>query len=199
MNAKAEQKERTHETILQSTSRLLRQRGISGASVADVMKGAGLTVGGFYAHFDSKDDLVAASIDEMFRQGAKRFEGETEGAVGASALSRYIDFYLSADHRDSKGIGCPLPYLSGDAPRLSDRSRAAFAAGVAGLAERLAALLQALGREDAPGEASSLLAEMVGALALARADPDRARSDMILGRSRASLKARFGLEPHHER
>jgi len=199
MRYDAEHKERTRQRVLKVAAKAIRADGPHRIGVAAVMAEAGLTHGGFYAHFDSKDDLVAASIDEMFRQGAKRFEGETEGAVGASALSRYIDFYLSADHRDSKGIGCPLPYLSGDAPRLSDRSRAAFAAGVAGLAERLAALLQALGCEDAPGEASSLLAEMVGALALARADPDRARSDMILGRSRASLKARFGLEPHHER
>src|ERR1700722_228420 len=100
MNAKTEQKERTHEAILTSADRLLREKGISGASVSDVMKGAGLTVGGFYAHFGSKDDL----IDEALRRtGARireilfaRLEEKPENDRAEVVLKRY----LSAAHRD---------------------------------------------------------------------------------------------------
>ena len=195
MRYDAEHKERTRQRVLKVAAQAIRTEGPYRIGVAGVMADAGLTHGGFYAHFASKDDLVAAAIDEMFRQGAKRFDRETGGYSGAAALSRYVDFYLSSEHRDSNGLGCPLPYLSADAPRLSDRSREAFAAGVQGLAGRLASLLAAMERPDPQVEASSVLAELVGALALARADPDQARSDAILARSRASLKSRFGLGP----
>ncbi len=87
-----------------------------------------------------------------------------------------------------------MPYLSADAPRLSPAAREAFAGGVERLRLKLAGALTALGRRDPDCDAGSMLAELVGALALARAEPDRARSDAILARSRAALKARFGLE-----
>jgi TetR/AcrR family transcriptional repressor of nem operon len=160
------------------------------------MADAGLTHGGFYAHFASKEDLIAASIEEMFRQGSGRFEAETAGVSTTEGLARYIDFYLSAAHRDSRGLGCPLPYLAADAPRLTGKSREAFAVGVARLTERLAGKVGELGRAGA--EAASMLAELVGALSLARAEPDSDRSDAILDVSRAALKRRFGLETHNE-
>ena len=157
------------------------------------MAKAGLTHGGFYAHFKSKDDLVAASIGQMFEEGSERARRETEGVDPATGLGRYIDFYLSPAHRDARGGGCPLPYLSADAPRMDGASRARFAEGAAQLTDRLAALLAEIGHPDPAATASSLLAEMVGALSLARADPDLVRSGAILERSRAALKTRFGL------
>jgi TetR/AcrR family transcriptional regulator, transcriptional repressor for nem operon len=194
MRYDAEHKQRTRQNVLKVAAQSIRNEGPHRIGVAAVMAEAGLTHGGFYAHFASKDDLVAAAIDEMLRQGGKRFDRETEGYAPATALARYIDFYLSREHRDSRGLGCPLPYLSADAPRLTDRSREAFAVGVGRLAARLANLLEALGRRDSQSEASSLLAELVGALSLARADPDPQRSDAILARSRAALKLRYELE-----
>jgi TetR/AcrR family transcriptional repressor of nem operon len=194
MRYDVEHKQRTRQKVLKVAAQSIRNDGPHRIGVAAVMAEAGLTHGGFYAHFASKDDLVAAAIDEMLRQGGKRFDRETEGHAPAAALTRYIDFYLSREHRDSRGLGCPLPYLSADAPRLTDRCREAFAAGVESLAARLANLLEALGREDFKSEASSLLAELVGALSLARADPDSRRSDAILSRSRAALKSRYELD-----
>jgi len=194
MRYDAEHKQRTRERVLKEAAKAIRADGPHRIGVAGVMARAGLTHGGFYAHFKSKDDLVAASIDEMFRQSSNRFEFETADRAPTEGLSRYLDFYLSPSHRDARGSGCPLPYLSADAPRLSEKSRSAFAAGVARLTDRLAAMLVQLGREDPPAEATSMLSECVGALALARAEPDPARSDEILAYSRTALKHRFGLE-----
>jgi TetR/AcrR family transcriptional repressor of nem operon len=195
MTAKAEQKERTHASILDSAANLLRTRGISGARVADVMKGAGLTVGGFYAHFESKDALIAAAIDEMFAEARSRQMLESGDKPPAEALAAYIDFYLSPTHRDARASGCPMPSLAADLPRLTAKARERFAAGVSGLRARIAERLAELGFQDAEAQASSMVAELVGALSLARAEPDPAASDAVLANSKTALKYRFSLEP----
>ena len=189
----AEHKEETRRRVLKAAAKAIRAEGPHRIAVAGVMADAGLTHGGFYAHFKSKDDLVAASIGQMFAESSERARRETEGVDPATGLSRYIDFYLSPAHRDARGAGCPLPYLSADAPRMDGESRARFAQGVAQLTDRLARLLAETGRSDPAAAAGSLLAEMVGALSLARADPDPERSLAILERSRAAIKTRFGL------
>ena len=194
MRYDGEHKARTRERVLKEAAKAIRAQGPHRVGVAEVMAKAGLTHGGFYAHFPSKDALVAASIGQMFKEGAGRFSAETDGFTPAEGLGRYVDFYLSAKHRDSRGAGCPLPYLSADVPRLSGEAREAFAAGVESLRARLAARLALIDRPDPDGEAGSMLAELVGALSLARADADPARSDAILTRSRSALKTRFGLE-----
>src|SRR5580692_10706186 len=114
MSSKTEQKERSHETILDSAARLLREKGIAGARVAEVMKGAGLTVGGFYAHFASKEEL----IDEVLQRtaGATRerlfagLEDKPEGDRAEVVLKRY----LSPAHRDDTLHGCSLPAVVGE-------------------------------------------------------------------------------------
>src|ERR1700733_1994855 len=114
MNAKVDQKERTHETILESAARLLRSKGIAGARVADVMSGAGLTVGGFYAHFASKEALV----DDTIRLTASRLrerlfaglDAKDEAVRAEVVLKRYV----SAAHRDSSEDGCPFPAVVGE-------------------------------------------------------------------------------------
>jgi TetR/AcrR family transcriptional repressor of nem operon len=189
----SEHKEQTRQRVLRAAARAIRAEGPHRVAVAEVMAKVGLTHGGFYAHFKSKDDLVAASIGQMFEEGSERARVEIDGVPPAVGLGRYIDFYLSREHRDARGAGCPLPYLSADAPRMDPISRARFAEGVSGMTARVAALLADLGDPDPGATASSVLAEMVGALSLARADPDPARSDAILERSRAALKTRFGL------
>lgn len=189
----AEHKELTRKRVLKAAAKAIRVEGPHRVAVAEVMADVGLTHGGFYAHFKSKDDLVAASIGQMFEEVAERARLAIEGAPPAVGLSRYVDFYLSPAHRDALGAGCPLPYLSADAPRMDPISRTRFAEGVSKMTDRFAALFAELGDPDPGTKASSMLAEMVGALSLARADPDPVRSDAILDRSRAALKTRFGL------
>jgi TetR/AcrR family transcriptional repressor of nem operon len=192
----ADHKEKTRERVLAETAKAIRQEGPHGISVGGVMARAGLTHGAFYAHFGSRDALLAAGVDRMFQEGRARLTGEVEaGRTSAEALRRYINFYLSRDHRDADGWGCPVPVLSAEAPRLTDAVRERFARGVADLTGVIAGLLTALGVEHPKENAASLLSEMVGALSLARAEPDRARSDAILKASRLSLRRRFGVEP----
>src|SRR3984957_14033559 len=100
MNAKTEQKERTHQAILASAGRLLREKGISGASVGEVMKGAGLTVGGFYAHFGSKDDLIEEALRRAGRRIREILFARLEEKPEADRAEVVLKRYLSAAHRD---------------------------------------------------------------------------------------------------
>ena len=194
MRYDAEHKQKTRERVLKVAAKAIRAEGPHKIGVAAVMAEAGLTHGGFYAHFESKDDFVAAAIGQMFIEGRARFDRSMEGCGPAEGLANYVDFYLSGAHRDTRISGCPLPFLSADAPRLPAPSREQFAQGVALLTDRLSQRLTLLGRLDAEETAGSMLSEMVGAVALARAEPDPVRSDAILARTRASLTRRLGLE-----
>jgi TetR/AcrR family transcriptional repressor of nem operon len=194
MRYDAEHKQQTRQRVLKEAAKAMRAEGPHQIGVAGVMAKAGLTHGGFYAHFRSKDDLVVAALGQMLDEGAARWARTQEGRTPAEGLSAYIDFYLSKAHRDTRVAGCPLPFMAADAPRLTAEARQAFAAGVAGLRGRFAAQLELLGRADPHGDASSMLSELVGALSLARAEPDPNASDAILDRSKAALKHRFGLE-----
>jgi TetR/AcrR family transcriptional repressor of nem operon len=194
MRYDAEHKEETRKRVLKAAAGAIRRDGPFKVGVAQVMAEAGLTHGGFYAHFPSKDDLVAAGIGQMFEESRHRLEREMGELPPATALRAYLAFYLSREHRDARNTGCPLPFLSADAPRLPELARARYAQGVAGLTGMIADRFTALGRPNPEEAARSFVAEMVGALALARADPDAERSDSILAASRAAVIARFHLE-----
>jgi TetR/AcrR family transcriptional repressor of nem operon len=192
MRYDAEHKQKTREKVLRAATKAIRADGPHRLGVAGVMAKAGLTHGGFYAHFESKDDLIVEAIGLMFDDGRARMQLETEAREPVAALNAYIDFYLSARHRDAS-TGCPIPALAADLPRLSKPARARFSAGVNRLRGLLAEKLQSAGHPDATAGASSMLAELVGALSLARAEADPELSDAILENSRRSVKARFGL------
>lgn len=194
MRYAADHKQKTRQRVLSEAGRALREQGPHQIGVAGVMKAAGLTQGGFYAHFASKDDLLASTIDHMFAESADFWAEVTEGRSPKAGLAAYIDIYLSHAHREARGSGCPLPFLCSDLPRLPAEAQQRFADGVTRLRRAIAGHLAEIGREDSEAEASSLLAELVGALALARAETDPARADAILERSRSALKRRFGLQ-----
>lgn len=189
-----EHKQRTRAKVLEVAARAIRADGPERVGVAAVMAEAGLTHGGFYAHFKSKDELLAAAVEQMFEESRARVAHETGGRGAAEGLRAYIDFYLSARHRDARGRGCPIAALASDAPRLSEGIRKAFATGVARLTGALGEKLAQLGVADAPAAARSMVSELVGALSLARIEADADASDAILRDSRAQLKRRLGLE-----
>src|SRR5256712_13392988 len=114
MNAKAEKKERSHESILQSAARLVREKGISGAGVAEVMKGAALTVGGFYAHFSSKDELVEETLRRTGATLRERPFARLDEKSEADRAETILKRYLSPDHRDASTLACPLPAVVGE-------------------------------------------------------------------------------------
>ena len=184
----------TRERVLKEAAKEIRARGPDNVAVAGIMARAGLTHGGFYAHFPSKDALVGEAIGTMFADARARTERIDSAGDPKAVLRAYIDFYLSPAHRDSRDRGCPLPTLSGDFARSEPATRARFEAGVVGIASRLALPLGALGYADPDAEARSLLAQLVGAVALARAVGDPALSDAMLGDTHAAVAARYGLE-----
>lgn len=194
MRYDAEHKAKTRQRVLDEAARAIREEGPHRLGVAGVMARAGLTHGGFYAHFPSKEAFVGEAIAHMFEGGPTAKLERMKEQPPREALTEYIDFYLSRAHRDTRAGGCPLPYLAVDAPRLNEAARARYARGVAHLTAVLAWHLTTLGHAHAEEEASSTLAELVGALTLARAEPDPGRSDEMLERSRSRLKRRLGLE-----
>jgi TetR/AcrR family transcriptional repressor of nem operon len=195
MRYDAEHKQRTHQKVLKAAAKTIRAKGPDRVAVAEVMAQVGLTHGGFYAHFASKDDLVAAAIGQMFAESGARLEYETANRSPRAALAGYIDFYLSREHRDARRSGCPLAALSSDMPRLNTKVRNQFADGRQRLVRALGGLLEQTGNRHADADANSMFAELLGALSLARMEPDGALSDAVLDDSKRSIKRRLGLEP----
>jgi TetR/AcrR family transcriptional regulator, transcriptional repressor for nem operon len=195
MRYDTEHKQKTRTKVLQAAAKAIRADGPHRVAVAGVMADAGLTHGGFYAHFASKDELVAAAIEHMFNESRARVQHEMEGRGPAEGLVAYIDFYLSKKHRDARGSGCPMAALASDLPRLDVAVREQFAAGASRLTATLSEKLAALDHVSVDAEARSMVAELIGALSLARIEPDANRSDAILAASRHQLKQRLGLEP----
>jgi len=194
MRYDAEHKQKTRTKVLEVAAKAIRQDGPDRIGVAGVMAEAGLTHGGFYAHFKSKDELVAAAIEQMFEEARARVAHEMEGRAPVAGLSAYIDFYLSKKHRDARSFGCPMAALSSDLPRLPEETRALFAAGARRMSDALAEKFTAMGYAEPHALARSTVSELVGALSLARVETDAKRSDAILADSRLSLKKRLGLE-----
>lgn len=195
MRYDAEHKERTRARVLEAASSALREAGPQALGVSEVMARVGLTHGGFYAHFPSKQALVAEAVGAAFEGGRRLYERAAEGRTPKQALAAYIGIYLSRTHRDGRAAGCPLPTLAADLPRLDDASRTQFREGLERLTARLGEMISAAGREDADALAGLVVSEMVGAVALARAVGPGETSDAILARSRAALLQRLRLEP----
>ena len=194
MRYDAEHRGKTREKILKEAATAIRARGPEGVGVAALMKQAGLTHGGFYAHFGSKDALVAEAIGVMFEEARNRFDWTLAEADPRAALDKYVGFYLSPVHRDARGRGCPIAALSGDMARLEPAARERFAKGSTALAQRLGEALARHGIANAPAAGRSMLAELVGALLLSRTVTDPAESDAILADSAAAIRTRYRLE-----
>jgi TetR/AcrR family transcriptional regulator, transcriptional repressor for nem operon len=195
MRYEADHKDRTRKRLLDEAARALRSEGPERVGVAALMARLGLTHGGFYAHFKSKDDLVAQAIEETFAQTNAGIEKAIAGRPPAQALSRYIDFYLSDRHFSMPGQGCALPALSTDVSRLGRPARQKFEAGTRRLTELIAGLLRGMGYDEKPAKelATSALAEMAGAIAIARAMETPRQAEEIRACCRAAVKQRLGL------
>ncbi|MDR3397428.1 MAG: TetR/AcrR family transcriptional regulator [Pandoraea sp.] len=193
MRYDADHKQKSYERILDEASRAIRSDGPHKVGVASVMSQAGLTHGAFYAHFSSKEALVEASVAHMFEVSMARWQSMTERVTPAQGLSTYIDNYLSADRRDQRAIGCPMAALAADVPRMSPEVREIFSAGVRKLAKAIARKLAAMDIPAPEATAQSMMNELVGAISLARCEPNRTRSLAMLEASRSKLKGQLGL------
>ena len=167
--------------ILDAASRLFRAKGFEAVSVAEVMKATGLTHGGFYGHFGSKDDLVVQTIDHALAQDV------AEG----NDLGTYLDIYLSPWHRDNAAEGCPTAGLVADTRHQSAAVRQAMTEGIRSQINRIDEALPGASAVDRRREAIGTFASMVGAVILARAIDDPALSDEVLEQTRAWINARI--------
>ncbi|ORM66250.1 TetR family transcriptional regulator [Pantoea rodasii] len=190
---KLSHKARTRQRILDEASEVMRECGTEGIGVAALMKRAGLTHGGFYAHFDSREALVEAVIATMFADSAQRFAAITQLEDPAERLTQLIDNYLSEQHRNTPGEGCPMPALVSEIAHLPIETRTLFSQRRDAVRQRLAQALNEMHHPQADDVAASMLAEMVGAVALARACPDDEEARNMLAISRRSVKQRAGL------
>ncbi|MGE0349065.1 TetR/AcrR family transcriptional regulator [Hydrogenophaga sp.] len=190
MDTAPSRKALTHERILDTAARAIRRAGFQGVGVADIMKEAGLTHGGFYAHFASRDALLAEALQHAGRQSAERIAkgNATRQARGASPFRALIEGYLSERHLAGAENGCAVAALASEMPRQSADVRDAAA-------QRVRALVALVGRslpEGAAHEAATAIAsQMVGALQLARALGDNAEGKALLADNRAALLARY--------
>lgn len=186
----------THERILDTAARVIRRAGFQGVGVADIMKEAGLTHGGFYAHFASRDALLAEALAHAGRQSAERIaKGKaTREARGASPFRALVEGYLSERHLSGTENGCAVAALASEMPRQSPDVRAAAAQRVRGLIELVkASLPNGVDVAQAPAIAS----QMVGALQLARTLGDNAEGKALLAANRSALLAHFDTPSTH--
>jgi TetR/AcrR family transcriptional repressor of nem operon len=176
------------ERIIDAASAMFRAKGFDGVGLADIMKAADLTHGGFYGHFASKDDLVAQASQRTMARAATNWAKVTAEAP-ASPFAALLKHYLSPRHRDDPGHGCAFAALSGDVARCGEPVHTAFAEGIEPLIDIVAAAIPARSKAARRRKAVAAVAELVGALILARAVSGTALSDEILDAARRELLA----------
>lgn len=177
MGHSRQDKAASHDRIVQIAAGRFREAGVGALSVADLMQEAGLTHGGFYRHFGSRDELVAEALEEALAQSRARTAAAREAGADYAAI---VADYLSPAHRDAPAAGCAVAALASEAGRLQDRPREAFTRHIEAGAETFLALLRAENPAATRADALLTLTAMAGALALARAVSDPALSDEIL-------------------
>jgi TetR/AcrR family transcriptional repressor of nem operon len=174
-------KQATRRRILEAAGRRFKQDGIDGAGVAAVMSDAGLTNGAFYAHFASKEDLVANVLADQLRGQRQNFDAQPPDRAG---LDAFVRAYLSPEHRDQCADGCPSAALLDEIVRRPAATRQVFTEELLSTADDIAARLDRTDAEAARTDALTILGFMIGTLQLARALADRDLSDQLLARSR---------------
>jgi TetR/AcrR family transcriptional regulator, transcriptional repressor for nem operon len=170
-------KQATRQRILEAAGRRFKQDGIDGAGVAVVMSDAGLTNGAFYAHFASKEDLVASVVEEELRLQSATL-GEL--APGVAGVEQLVRAYLSPEHRDHRETGCPSAALLDEISRCPDPTKQAYTDGVLGFIDDFAAILAPEDPKSARVKTLSIYALMVGTMQLSRAIADPELADQIL-------------------
>src|SRR2546429_2918506 len=192
MRYSREHKLETHARIVKKASVRLREKGAHGIGVADLMKEAGLTHGGVYAHFDSREALVIEAFGYAMDRATERWRKVAEQTPADKRLSTIVESYLTPLHRDDPGNGCAVPTLGAEIARESPKTRKAFAAKLEQMIDILAAQIAGVPREAARKQAMATLATMMGTLVLARIAGNGAFSDEILVAGRDAALERTG-------
>jgi TetR/AcrR family transcriptional regulator, transcriptional repressor for nem operon len=195
MRYSKEHKQETHARIVRKASVRLREKGAHGIGVADLMKEAGLTHGGFYAHFDSREALVIEAFNYAMDRSTERWRKMAEETPPEKRFATIVESYLTALHRDDPGHGCAVPTLGPEIARESAKTRKAFAAKLDEMIEMMADQVPELPRKVARQQAIAALSTMAGALVLSRVAGSGEFSEEILGAGREAVLSRAAKAP----
>ena len=190
MRYSKEHKQETHERIVRKASVRLREKGAHGVGVSDLMKEAGLTHGGFYAHFASREALVIEAFNYAMDRSTERWRKLAEATPPEKRFGAIVESYLTTIHRDDPGHGCAVPTLGPDIAREGAKARKAFAARLDEMIEMMADQVPELPRKAARQQAIAALSTMVGALVLSRVAGSGEFSDEILQTGREAALER---------
>jgi TetR/AcrR family transcriptional repressor of nem operon len=187
MRYSREHKQETHARIVKKASVRLREKGAHGIGVADLMKEAGLTHGGFYAHFNSREALVIEAFAYAMDRSTERWRKIAEQTPLDKRLATIVETYLTPLHRDDPGHGCAVPTLGAEIARESPKTRKAFAAKLEQMIDMMADQILNVPRKAARKQAMATLATMMGTLVLSRIAGSGEFSDQILGAGREAV------------
>jgi TetR/AcrR family transcriptional repressor of nem operon len=194
MRYRAEHKAEVHRKIVDDASRRVRAEGLTGAAVSAVMREAGLTHGGFYKHFASKDELLREALSEAFRDMAESLAQVAGEAAPGTAWKTIVKTYLSPEHCQHPGYGCPLAALAPDLARAGESMKAQIAKDLAEYKDRMLPFMP--GRRVAEKESNFIVifSTMIGAISIARILTDPAARASVLTTARDFLLRNFSLD-----
>ncbi len=195
MRYSKEHKQETHARIVKKASVRLREKGAHGIGVADLMKEAGLTHGGFYAHFDSREALVIEAFGYAMDRSIERWRKVAETTPPEKRFSTIVENYLTTVHRDDPGHGCAVPALGAEIARESLKTRKAFSAKLEQMVEMMADQVPDVPRKTARKQAIAALTTMMGTLVLSRIAGNGEFSDEILASGREAALGRAMAKP----
>jgi TetR/AcrR family transcriptional repressor of nem operon len=191
MRYQPEHKAAVHRKIIEDASRRVRAEGITGAAVSSVMRDAGLTHGGFYKHFGSKDDLLTESLSEAFRETADRLTYAAEKSQPGTAWKAIVKAYLSPEHCDHAERGCPVAALAPEFARAEPAMKAPIQKELIKYKSRMLPLMPGRRAADKERAFTAIFSTMIGALAIARILPDQAARARVLASARDFLLRSF--------
>jgi TetR/AcrR family transcriptional repressor of nem operon len=184
-----EHKQETKQRIIETAGRRFKRDGIDGSGVATLMADAGLTNGAFYAHFASKEELVATAVADQLREQRESLSAVAPGRAG---IEQYVRAYLSAGHRDNLADGCPSAALLDEIGRSTDATKRAYTDGLLAVIDDIAARLDPDDQPTARVKTLSVFAMMAGTLQLSRALADRQLADAVLDQGLHNALALLG-------
>jgi TetR/AcrR family transcriptional repressor of nem operon len=191
MRYQPQHKVEVHRKILKDASRRVRAEGITGAAVSSVMRDAGLTHGGFYKHFGSKDDLLTESLREAFQEMAGFLTQAAEKSQPGTAWKAIVKAYLSPEHCDHADSGCPLAALAPELARADHSLKVPIRGELIKYKKRMLPLMPGRRAADKERAFFAIFSTMIGAVAIARILPDQAARAGVLASARDFLLRSF--------
>jgi TetR/AcrR family transcriptional repressor of nem operon len=185
MRYPADHKQRTSERIVRAAAALFRKRGYTATGIDAVMAAADLTAGAFYAHFRSKENLLAEALGAAFRESRSHWPERPKGLRGRPWVREFASLYLSKGHRDTPDRGCPMPALAPEIARMGGKSRGEFERHLRGLVDTVGKQVNSASPDR--HRAISAIALCIGGLMLSRAVKDQAFSHEILNACRDAV------------